>query len=120
MTVNLKLADISFLNEDIIVINSTTVAAKYGYNLNNTSKDFVVQYFIDEFITSSTQLLDAQTELSLSTSDLESSARTRINPQDVALQYYDYPMNSLSIKDDAGLSLELLTIYVYNMWEAIA
>lgn len=36
------------------------------------------------------------------------------------MQYFDYPMNSATLKDDAGLTIELPTFYEYNMWEAIA
>jgi hypothetical protein len=36
MTINLKLTDIAMLNEDILTVNSTIIAAQANYALNNS------------------------------------------------------------------------------------
>ena len=73
---NLKLNNLMLINEGYIL----------DANLLNQDRDLAINTFIAEFLNSTTELKNSQTQLSLQTAGLSENSRKRINPEDVILQ----------------------------------
>ena len=95
MNMNLRLNEILLINENI----STE------FNHISSNKTIVLYTYLQEFLLSTTNLKDSQTQLSLKTSNMNEDARKRINPENVVLELESIP--------------ELPNMISYNIWEAI-
>jgi hypothetical protein len=105
MHMNLRMADISLVNEGYLSVNSTGFA--FDPTLNTSLYEQVITRYTSDFMASATSLSKAQTGISITTSSYEAASKLKINPDNVVLQYFD--SNSTTMPSS----------YTFNIWEAV-
>ena len=103
MHMNLRMTDISLINEGYLNVNST--GFEWNPALNTTLYQQVINSYTAEFMQSATALSKAQTEISITTASYDDAAFQNINPESITLQYFD--------------STALPSNYTFNIWEAV-
>ncbi len=80
---NLRMTDISLINEGYLNVNST--GFEWSPALNTTLYQQVINSYSEEFVQSATALSKAQTEISITTASYDDAAFQNINPESITL-----------------------------------